>query len=94
MSTSPAFTACPSRTWMALTTPVSNGWTTLVRPLGMTLPVAEATISIWPNTAQASARQNSAMRVRPMARPIGEGGASTISSAAGKNAISSLSRLA
>ena len=30
---SPALTICPSWTWMARTTPVSNGWITLVRPL-------------------------------------------------------------
>src|SRR5215472_9811732 len=92
MSTSPACTLCPSRTWIARTTPVSNGWIVLVRPLGMILPWADATMSIFPNAAQASARQNMAMMVTPTARPIGEGGVSTTSSAAGRNASSSRSR--
>src|ERR1700730_5984865 len=64
----------------------------LVRPLVMILPGAEATMSILPNAAQAKARQNRAMIVTPIARPVGEGGDSTISSAAGRNAISSRSR--
>ena len=42
-----------------------------------------------PEQAQASAAQNSAMIVTPMARPTGDGGVSTISSAAGRNASSS-----
>src|SRR5262249_23446946 len=92
INTSPALTLCPSRTWIARTTPVSNGWMTLVRPLGMIFPCAEATMSILPNAAQASARQNMAMMVAPMARPIGEGGVSTTSSAAGRKASSSRSR--
>src|ERR1700730_9977020 len=66
----------------------------LVRPLVMILPGAEATMSILPNAAQPSARQNRAMIVTPIARPVGEGGDSTISSAAGRNAISSRSRRA
>ena len=59
ISTSPALTAWPSCTRMARTTPVSNGWMTLVRPLGTILPVAEATMSIVPHQAQTSAAQNS-----------------------------------
>src|SRR5712691_894078 len=90
--TSPALTLCPSCTWIARTTPVSNGWMTLVRPLGMIFPGADATMSISPRHAQAKARQNSAMIAKPIARPIGDGGVSTISSAAGKKASSSLSR--
>src|ERR1700737_1719889 len=66
----------------------------LVRPLVMILPGAEATMSILPNAAQPSARQNRAMMVTPIARPVGEGGRPTISSAAGRNAISSRSRRA
>src|ERR1700730_12639470 len=66
----------------------------LVRPLVMILPGAEATMSILPNAAQPSARQNRAMIVTPIARPVGEGGDSTISRAAGRNAISSRSRRA
>src|SRR6202048_1373595 len=66
----------------------------LVRPLVMILPGAEATMSILPNAAQPSARQNRAMIVTPIARPVGDGGDSTISSAAGRNAISSRSRRA
>src|SRR5215468_7427042 len=74
---------------MERTTPVSNGWMTLVRPLGTIFPVADATMSIVPNQAQTSAAQNSRMMVAPIARPIGDGGVSTISSAAGRNASSS-----
>src|ERR1700733_1311409 len=40
-----------------------------------------------------SPRQNSATMVAPIARPIGDGGVSTISSAAGRNASSSFSRV-
>ena len=58
-STSPALTARPSCTWIARTTPVSNGWMTLVRPLGTILPVAEATMSTVPHQDQTSATQNS-----------------------------------
>src|SRR6516165_6787652 len=92
MRTSPALTLWPSRTWIARTTPVSNGWMTLVRPLGMILPGAEATMSILPNDAQAKARQNRTIIVQATARPIGDGGVSTTSRAAGKNASSYLSR--
>ena len=58
-STSPALTACPSCTRIARTTPVSNGWMILVRPLGTILPVADATMSIVPHQDQTSAAQNS-----------------------------------
>src|SRR3954452_10923028 len=75
---------------MERTTPVSNGWTTLVRPLGTIFPVADATMSMVPHQAQTSDAQNSTMIVVPIARPIGDGGVSTISSAAGRNASSSL----
>src|ERR1700731_4076345 len=64
----------------------------LVRPLAMILPGAEATMSILPKAAQPSARQNREMIVTPIARPIGDGGVSTISSAAGRKASSSRSR--
>src|SRR6185369_11735599 len=74
---------------MDLTTPVSNGWTTLVRPLGTIFPVADATMSIVPHQAHTSAAQNSRMMVAAIVRPIGDGGVSTISSAAGRNASSS-----
>src|SRR5215468_2209897 len=77
---------------MARTTPVSKGWTTLLRPPDTTLPWAEATMSIVPQAAQASAAQNNRMMVVPMARPIGEGGVSTISKAAGRKAVSSARR--
>ena len=52
-------------------------------------PVADATMSIVPHQAQTSAAQNTRMMVAPIARPIGDGGVSTISSAAGRNASSS-----
>src|SRR4051794_5392280 len=68
---------------------------TLVRPLGTILPAAEATMSTVPHQDQASATQNSSAIVAAIARPIGDGGVSTISSAAGRKASSSpcLSRL-
>src|SRR6516164_9134651 len=62
---------------------------TLTRPLGRIFPVADATISMVPHQAQISAMQNSRMMAIPIARPIGDGGVSTISSAAGRNASSS-----
>src|SRR6516162_4414464 len=62
---------------------------TLTRPLGRIFPVADATISMVPHQAQISAMQNSRMMALPIARPIGDGGVSTISSAAGRNASSS-----
>jgi hypothetical protein len=74
---------------MDRTTPVSNGWITLVRPLGTIFPGADATMSMVPAQAQIRATQKSSMIVAPNARPIGDGGVSTISSAAGRNASSS-----
>src|SRR5437879_2870417 len=74
---------------MARTTPVSNGWISLVRPPGTILPVAVATISTLPSDAHTSAALKTAMMLAPIARPIGDGGDSVISSAAGRNAISS-----
>src|SRR5262245_36077449 len=82
-------TACPSCTRMARTTPVSNGCTTLVRPLGTIFPVADATMSMVPNEAQMSAAQNMRPMVPAIMRPSGDGGVSMISSAAGRNASSS-----
>src|SRR5262249_17885924 len=79
--------------WIARTTPVSSGWITLVGPLGIILPCAEATISTSLIQAQATAAANTSPMVRPVARPTGDGGVSMISSAAGRNASSSLSRL-
>src|SRR5262249_13420803 len=79
----------PSSTRMERTTPVSNGWMTLVRPLGTIFPLADATMSIVPHQAHTSAAQNSRMMVVAIARPIGDGGVSTISSAAGRKASSS-----
>src|SRR5215468_7765844 len=58
----------------------------------MILPVAEATISTRPKNAHNSARQNRDMMLNTMVRPTGDGGVSTISSAAGRNASSCLSR--
>src|SRR6266478_5854103 len=62
---------------------------TLVRPLGTILPVADATTSIVPHHDQTNAAQNSRMMVAAIVRPVGDGGVSTISSAAGRNASSS-----
>src|SRR5215475_1531832 len=59
---------------------------------GWIFPGAAAMMSTSPSDAQAKTKPNSAMIVTPMARPIGEGGVSTISSAAGRNASSCLSR--
>src|SRR5947209_12798579 len=92
ISTSPALTRWPSRTRMARTTPVSKGWMTFVRPDGIIFPDAEPTMSIWLSEAQASARQNSAMIVPPIAPANGGTGVSTISKAAGRKASSSLPR--
>src|ERR1700735_4565770 len=64
----------------------------LTRPLGTTLPEAEATMSTCPKIAQISPRTNNATMVAPIERPIGDGGVSTISSAAGRNASSSFWR--
>src|SRR5262249_50735296 len=64
----------------------------LVRPLGMIFPGATATIWTVPMHAKTSATANTAMIVNAIARPVGEGGVSTISSAAGRNASSSLRR--
>ena len=92
MIMSPALTLCPSRTWIARTTPVSNGWIILVRPLGMILPGAVATISVVPSAAHPNATQNSTMIVTPTIRRVGDGGVSTISNAAGRKASSSSRR--
>jgi len=62
---------------------------TLVRPLGMIFPGAEAMMSTSPSDAQVKATQNSTMIVKAMALPTGDGGVSTISNAAGKNAARS-----
>src|SRR5258707_4726959 len=77
---------------MARTTPVSNGWISLVRPPGTILPVDVVTISTLPSDAQVSATQKTATMLAPIARPTGEGGVSVISSAAGRNAISASRR--
>src|ERR1700682_3029821 len=58
----------------------------------MICPCATATMSTVPTHAQAKATTNTAMMVKATARPIGDGGVSTISSAAGRNASSSLRR--
>ena len=67
---------------------MSNGWITLLRPLGTILPCAVAMMSIVPQIAQAIARQKTLMMTTAIARPTGEGGVSTISKAAGRKAIS------
>jgi hypothetical protein len=54
------------------------------------LACTEAIVSTLPRLAQASAAQNAAITVSAMARPIGEGGVSTISSAAGRHASTSV----
>src|SRR5215472_3569522 len=62
---------------------------TLTRPPGRILPVADATMSIVPHQAQINATENRRIMALPIARPTGDGGVSTISSAAGRNASSS-----
>src|SRR5262249_39083189 len=58
---------------------------TLEWPLGMILPWATATISMVPKAAQKRAAANTAMIVQVNMRPTGDGGASSISSTAGRN---------
>src|SRR6266536_329709 len=55
----------------------------------MIFPGAVATISTLPHTAHPRARQKNARILAPIARPIGDGGVSMTSSAAGRNAVSS-----
>src|SRR5258708_16284221 len=55
---------------------------------GTMFRVGDETMSIVPHHDQSSAAQNTAMMVSSIARPIGDGGVSTISSAAGRNASS------
>src|SRR6185437_3416294 len=73
---SPVLTDAPSRMWIARTTPASNGWTILIRPLGTILPGAVATTSTVASDAQIKAAQNTATMVTPTAWPIGDGGVS------------------
>src|SRR5262252_6831426 len=77
---------------MARTTPISSGWTVLVRPLGTISPGAVATISTCPMVAQATASTKNRMMTPPIARPAGEAGVSMISRAAGRNSSSSRRR--
>src|SRR5215467_10545612 len=65
---------------------------TLVRPLGMILPGAAATMSTVPNAAQTRATQKTPITARARTWPTGDGGVSMISSAAGRNASSSALR--
>src|SRR6202035_6133182 len=73
---------------MARTTPLSSGWTTLVRPVGTILPGAVAMMSTELKIAHDSATTKNRMTHLAIARPTGEGGVSIISSAAGRNSIS------
>src|SRR5262252_8243178 len=65
---------------------------TLVRPLGMILPGATATMSTVPSAVQARATQKTPITAKERTWPTGDGGVSTISSAAGRNASSSVLR--
>src|SRR5260370_8854481 len=67
---------------------VWRGWRMFVRPVGMIFPGAVATISMCPKIAHASAEMKNRMMTAPMARPAGDAGVSTISSAAGRNSSS------
>src|SRR5579863_10549812 len=58
----------------------------------MILPGAVATMSTWPKLAQSRDNEKRPITVAPIARPIGEGGVSTISRAAGRNSSSSRPR--
>src|ERR1051325_4217610 len=60
----------------------------------MILPGATDTMSTVPTDAQATAKPVRATTVTEMARPIGDGGVSTISSAAGRKASSARERVA
>src|SRR5690349_9719621 len=62
---------------------------TLTRPPGSIFPVADATMSTVLHHAQISATHINRMMALAIARPIGDGGVSTTSSAAGRNASSS-----
>ncbi|MDZ7784163.1 MAG: hypothetical protein U5K56_14900 [Halioglobus sp.] len=85
ISSCPASTRSPSRTWICATVPASGAWTTLTCPLGTTLPGALTTISTRPNTAHDNPAQNRASSSQSRPRPAGEGGCSCTSSAAGRN---------
>src|SRR5205085_11820563 len=65
----------------------------LVRPVGTILPEAVAMMSTRPNTPQATAITKNRMMVAAIARPAGEAGVSSISSAAGRNWRALSSRL-
>src|SRR5947207_7705653 len=73
--------------------PASSGWMILSPPWATILPGAVATMSILPKQAQARPTQKISTIVTPSARPTGEGGVSTISRAAGRNSVSTRSRL-
>jgi hypothetical protein len=62
-SSCPASTCWPSWTWIARTTPISSGWTSLTLAIGITLPEATATTSSRPNIDQARAMANRPHRV-------------------------------
>jgi hypothetical protein len=60
---------------------------TLEYPLAIIFPWAVATISIHPKLAHNTPEINTPMIVQLMARPMGEGGACSISSTAGRNSV-------
>ncbi|WP_138379542.1 hypothetical protein [Luteithermobacter gelatinilyticus] len=93
ISGTPASTHCPFSTWIALTTPSSAGWITLILPRGTILPWAVATTSTRPKIAQNSARLKKTIRLIIMMRPAGEAGRSRISSAAGRKSASATLKL-
>ncbi|WP_292045759.1 hypothetical protein, partial [Brevundimonas sp. UBA6550] len=69
-------------------TPASAASTLRRRPVGTSRPSPTATTSTKLKMLQARAIRAAAMIVHRMARPIGDGGVSEISSAAGRNSFS------
>ena len=80
MRTSPALTR-PSPTWIARTTPVSNGWICFVMPLGMIFRRRCDDVHLT-NTCPREGGTNTTIMVNIMARPAARAGVSMISNAA------------
>ena len=87
ISTSPALTSArPAREWRA-PRPVSNGWIDLDAAARDDLAGRRSDdVDRARRTPRPAPRRTAAMMVTAIARPTGDGGVSTISSAAGRNA--------
>ena len=79
----------PSRTCKDLTEATSIEAKVLVRWLGMILPLALTTISMWPITDHRSAVTTIAIKMRPLYFAVADTGFSEMAKAAGKNSASS-----